>query len=85
MPYIAKNQFIADCQRIADSRGYQQVIVVGINANGQFRVSSFGQNKELCRNAKVIADRIYKLMIGPVETHVDISSGRMIDDLERNG
>lgn len=85
MPYIAKNPFVADCQRIADSRGYDKVIVVGIHGNGTFRVSSFGQTKGLCREAKRTADRVYRLMMGPVETHVGLSSGRLIDDLERNG
>lgn len=85
MPYIAKNSFVADCQRLADARGYEQVIVVGIHANGTFRVSSFGQTRELCADAKRTADRIYGLMMGPVQTHVGLSSGRLIDDLERNG
>ena len=54
---------VADCREIARKWGVQQVVIVGINTrNGTFEVSSFGETKALCADAKKLNDRIFRML-----------------------
>lgn len=63
-------QHIRDCQIIAEKWGAQQVITIGIYKGDVFEVTSYGETKQLCAEAKKLNERIFK-MLGTGESEAE--------------